>query len=273
MTDLELKFKELNIDYSKIGFYDSPEFKAVENSDPTFLEFYAQYVLEKQYSNEYFNKAEIEIPFITKILNEELKKDGRLGACFDMSLALCRILEKEGYWNFVVKGSLTIEFPNNFKLTPLHIRAIDFGNFQSGHTWIIAPPFTIVDSSLRQQSFKEGEENYIPDIICSKSKTTASIQIFDIISPKFSRYLEKYGIKKNKLEYCKPDFNRFIKTFKPIKYLNDNGLIFKYFPTGITLPAEPLENVKSLNLNGKYSLAIYNEIILPKLVELRKARS
>lgn len=270
MTDLELKYKKLNIDYSNIGFYDSTKFVEIEKTNPTFLESYAQYVLEKQYSDEYFKKAEIEIPIIANMLNEELKKDGRLGACIDMSIALCRILEREGYWNYMTKGSLTLDFPNNLKINPKYLWSIDFGNFQAGHAWIVAPPFTVVDSALRQQLFKEGEEKYIPDILCTKSKTTTSVQEIDIISPEASRYLESIGINSKKLEYCNPNFERFIYTFKPVKYINNNKVVFKYFTMAISAPDKPLEEVGTLRLNGKLAIEIYNEIIKPRLIEVRK---
>lgn len=270
MTELELKYKELRIDYSNIGFYDSPEFMEVEKRNPTFLESYAQYVLEKEYSDGYLRKAEIEIPFISNILNEELKKDGRLGACIDMSIALCRILEKEGFWNFMTKGSLTLEFPDNLNIRPKYLWSVDFGNFQAGHSWIVAPPFTVVDSALRQQIFKEGEGKYIPDTICTKSKITAPIQEIDIISPAASRYLISHGIKKNRLEYCHPNFEKLVNVFKPVKYVHINGVVFKYFTIAISMPDKPLEQVKTLRLSGKLASEIYDEIIKPKLIELRK---
>lgn len=270
MTELELTFKSLNIQYSKIGFYDSPRFITIEKEKPSFLESYAQFVLERTYSTEYIEKAALEIPFITKILNEELKKDGRFGACIDMSIALSRILEKEGYWNYLAKGSLTIKFPLELKMNSKYFWSFDFGDFQAGHAWIVAPPFTVIDSAIRQQDFKEGEENHISDTICSKSLKTDTIIEIDVMSPDASKHLEMNGVQRNKIVACKPDIYSFIKIFKPIIHITENNVSYKYVTTGISAPDKPLEEVGTLNLNGKLAIEIYNEIIIPKLKELRK---
>ena len=39
----------------------------------------------------------------------------------------------------------------------------------------------------------------------------------------------------------------------------------------ISAPDKPLEEVGTLRLNGRLPIEIYNEIIKPKLIELRKA--
>jgi hypothetical protein len=270
MTEIEQFFKELNIDYSKIGFYDSPEFMDIEKRNPSFLESYAQFVLERTYSEDYIKKAQIEIPFITKILNEELKKDGRLGACIDMSIALSRILEEEGYWNFITKGSLTINFSSKLKIKPIFFWSIDFGNFQAGHSWVVAPPFSIIDSSLGQQPFKEGMNKYIPDFICSQSTEYEPVKEIDIMSPDASRFLDFSGVRNNRLEACKPNLNSFLKIFKPIIHKENEDFSLKYVTTAISAPDQPLEEVGTLKLSGKVAIEIYNEIIIPKLEELRK---
>lgn len=270
MTELERFYKELNIDFTTIGFYDSPEFIEIEKVNPSFLESYAQHVHERTYSEEYLKKAQIEIPFITKVLNEELKKDGRLGACIDMSIALSRILEKEGYWNYITKGSLTINFSETFKINPKYFWSIDFGNFQAGHSWIVAPPFSIIDSSLGQQPFKEGENKYLSDFICSQSDVTEPVKEIDIMSPDASKFLDINGIKDNRLEACKPNLNSFLKIFKPIIHKENEDFSLKYVTTAISAPDQPLENVGALKLSGKVAIEIYNEVIIPKLKELRK---
>ena len=270
MILLRKAFEKLNIDYSKIGFYDSLEFIENERLDPKFLEKYAEYVSKKDLTRDYISKAYVEIPFIAKLLNEELIKDGRLGACIDISIILTRILEKEGYWNYQTKGSLTIKFPKKSNIKTLHFWSVDFGEFNAGHSWIVAPPFTIIDLAVKQQVFKNGQEKHIPNFICSASKKTTSISDIDIISPEASAYFDLNGITKNKLLHVRNDFYEFIKKFPPIEAV-DNQLILKYITTGISAPDQPLEKVATLNLNGKFGYEIYNDVIKPKLVEFRRA--
>ena len=58
--------------------------------------------------------------------------EGRLGACIDLSMVLSRILDAEGIWNYVVKGSLTLTFPRSVQPGPIYFWPIDEGDFQAG---------------------------------------------------------------------------------------------------------------------------------------------
>jgi hypothetical protein len=99
------------VDCNNPGFYDHPNFLKVEAQFPEFLNNYARFVQQRHYDDDYLERARREIPVIARVLYEELLRDGRQGACVDMSGVLSRILEREGLWNFAVKGSLTVSFP------------------------------------------------------------------------------------------------------------------------------------------------------------------
>jgi len=263
-------FEALNIDYSKIGFYDSQEFREIEEHIPSFLEKYAEYIKVKTYSKDYLKKASLEIPFIAHLLNEEIIRDGRLGACIDASMVLTRILEKEGYWNYLTKGSLTIMYPKNSNIKTDYFWFVDDPKIKTGHSWVVAPPFTVIDITTRQQVFKGGQEKYIPKLICSTSKKTTKIYEIDLISPVASAFCDFQGIKTNKLNLIRNDFKEFIKIFPPYEIV-ENQLILKYVTVATSAPAEPLEEITSLKLRGKFGYEIYNEIIKPKLSELRNS--
>lgn len=268
--NLEEEFKSKKIDFTKVGFYDSPEFINEERKDFNYLSKYAEYVLAKKYSKEYFKKAKDEIPFISKILNEELIKDGRLGACIDTSIVLSRILEKEGFWNYQTKGSLTITFPKKMKLETKYLWTVDTGEFQAGHSWIVAPPFDIIDLTVKQQSYPNKTEKHLPNYICKSGTRLKGINEIDIISPEVLIIMELQGIKSNKLYYVKEDIDNFVETF-PVVEILDKGIKFKYSTMAIAAPDEPLERVSTLKLSGRLGIEIYNDIILPKLNEKRNA--
>ncbi len=213
MTPLEKRFTELGIDFTKIAFYDSLEFLQHEQVNPRFLEAYAEYVKEKKYSSEYFKRAAKEIPYIAKILNEELRKDGRLGACIDVSLVLGRILEREGFWNYLTKGSLTIDFPSESKIQTKYFWSVDNGDFESGHTWIVAPPFNVIDIALKRQVYKENEQDYLTNTILNTENNFTKVEEIDIISPVASMQMNIQGIAKDKLSFVRDDFFMFIKKF------------------------------------------------------------
>ncbi|NQY07473.1 MAG: hypothetical protein HRT68_15070, partial [Flavobacteriaceae bacterium] len=65
-------FKKHNIDTSKPGFYDEPNFLKVEQNNPEYLNNYARFVQEKKYSDEYLDKARKVIPLIADELHKEL---------------------------------------------------------------------------------------------------------------------------------------------------------------------------------------------------------
>jgi hypothetical protein len=137
---LESDFRRRGIDTSTPGFYDHPAFVAAEQRDNTFLNRYARYVDVRQHPEDYIHRASVEIPVIAETLHGILVQDARQGACVDMSGVLSRTLDREGFWNYVVKGSLTITFPTHSGIGQRYFRTVDRGNFVAGHAWVVAPP-------------------------------------------------------------------------------------------------------------------------------------
>jgi len=270
MNRLEAEFAAAGIDFSKIGFYDDPMFMACEQRDNKYLEKYAEYILGKEYTPEYIERAKNEIPFIARLLNEELIKDGRLGACIDISIGLSRILEQEGFWNYIPKGSLTIEFPSHSKISKKYFWTVDIGNFKAGHVWVVAPPFSVIDLSIKQQAYPDNAGEYLPNFICSKSDKIAIINDSDIISPEAFLAMKREGIRSRWMYYIKPNWGEFQRIFRPIQ-VEENNLSLKYITTGISAPDMPIEKVETLKLSGKITIEVYNDIIIPKLKEFRAA--
>lgn len=261
-------FNKKEIDYTSPGFYDHDRFLMYELKNPSFLNSYAALVNTQTYNENYMLKAKTEIPIIASLLNEELIKDGRLGACIDVSMVLSRILEKENYWNYLTKGSLTINFPSLSKKMTKYLWSVDFREFQAAHCWVVAPPFTIIDLTVKQQVFYESEGNFIPNYICEKSSGSTMINEIDIISPKASKHISALGVKGSKLEYVKKGFTNFVDNF-PAKLIEINGTKFKYCSIAISASDMALENIRTLKLKDKLGLEIYQDLIIPKLKEVR----
>jgi hypothetical protein len=267
MKGLEAEFAAAEIDFSKVGFYDDPSFLACEQKNHLYLEKYAEYVLKRKYSSEYIERAKREIPFIAHILNEELVKDGRLGACIDISIGLSRILEQEGFWNYIPKGCLTIDFPTATKIEKKFFYSADFGNFDAGHVWVVAPPFNVIDLSVKQQPYQDRAGEYLPNIICSTSNIEVKANDSDIISPEGRAYMKMYGMNGTMYD-IRPDWKDFVSRFKSIA-VKENNLNFKYITTAISAPDMPIEKVVTLTLSGKYTIEVYNDIVVPRLKEFR----
>jgi hypothetical protein len=274
---LEISFPELvqvfkinNIATGAPGFYDLPNFLKKEQVQPDFLENYAAFVQLQAYPADYLTKAAIEIPVICGLLHQELLKDGRLGACVDMSIGLSRILEAEGYWNYIVKGSISIKFPPEAKLPNRYFWSYDINfNYAAAHAWVVAPPFTILDLTLKQQPLPQGDEKWLPDHIIHKDFERSDVEEIDLISPDLALDMTRRGYGTHKIEMLHPNFPTFNKIFKP-NVIKKDGLELKYIAAKIGAPDEPLERVGTLNLNGRRAVAIYDDIIKPALAAIRK---
>jgi hypothetical protein len=102
--ELEAVFGRFGIDFSRPGFYDSPEFRANEENDPDFIATYAQYVDSLNFTDNYLKHARQRALAAAEFMFAEIGRDGKKGACIDASGVLQRILDREGIWNYLVAG-------------------------------------------------------------------------------------------------------------------------------------------------------------------------
>lgn len=257
------------IDISKPGFYDDPAFVKIEKKYPLYLNNYARYVQTMEYSSDYLKRAEKEIPLIAKLLHKELLEDGRLGACINVSMLLSKILEVEGFWNYIVKGALTLIYPQESDLGRRYYWPHDFTKAQAGHAWVSAPPYSVVDITLKHQPYEEGEEKYLPDYVIAEGEEETIVEPDDIFSPEAKIFLRRNkGIIESKLlPNGDPELAKVISVFKPylIKY---HSVEMKHITVAIAAPDTPLEEVNTC-LKGKNGYAIYRDIIVPALNEYR----
>lgn len=255
----------------KPGFYDQKNFMNIEKINPKYLCNYARFVQTKKYSDEYIAKARKEIPFICELVYKELVKDGRKGACIDASMAISRILEKEGFWNYIVKGAVTLKFPLESGISTKHFWPIDNTQVDAAHVWVVSPPFNIIDITIKQQHYHCNEANYLPEFIMEESINEAKFDYKDIISLECREYCRQCGIRNSEmLQKINPNVIEFSNVFKAnlIKY---NATELKYIPVAASAPDLKLEDMRNLYLNGNYGIDIYRKIIKPELQDFRQA--
>lgn len=259
-------FNSHKIDSSYPGFYDDRKFLQLEGQNPSLLSNYASFIDQKPFDKDYLGNAEKTVRKIATLLNQELQKDGRQGACIDVSMALGRMLEKEGIWNYQMKGSLVITFPHYTGIPKKHFWPVDQGNYIAAHAWVVAPPFRIADVAIRQQPYKQNEKNLLPEIILQKKTAYSMLVLDEIISPSLlPMFKTQYRNNKNQiLNAISTDLIAFSQRFKP-EIFEIAGINYKYSGTGITAPDGPFEKATSLQLNGRYGMAIYQDIIKPQL--------
>lgn len=258
--ELVREFTEKKIPYEQLEFYNHSNFLAQERRDPAYLEKYARYVKDRPYSEEYLERARAVIPRICQLIREELARDGAKGACVNISMMLSKALELEGFWNYCVKGALTINFSPESKIRSKYFWPVDRGTFNAAHAWVVAPPFTVLDLTLNQQPYQEGEEAWLPNMVLSESTVTADVEIRDIFSPE-----ARMSIRPNaRLNVLRPDIHQNILAFPPQKVFHE-GTSLKYITTAVSMPDSDLAGITGFKLNGRYPKAIYEETIKPVL--------
>jgi len=269
LKDIENDFIKNNIPFNMPGFYDHQNFLKIEQANPQYLNNYARYVQLKSYNDKYIERARKEIPIIVQELYKELLHDGRQGACVDMSGVLSRILEREGFWNFALKGSLTITFPKGSDIEKRYFWSVDQGNFVAGHAWVFAPPFFVIDITLKQQQYIENESKYLPKYVLSEESKVIAPEVEDIISPEMRAYLKSNGVSKNKqLETVNPVMVKFLETFNTY-HIKEEDTLLKYIPVAVGASDCPLEEMVGISLEGKSAFQIYKETVLPELLKNR----
>lgn len=145
---------------------------------------------------------------------------------------------------------------------------MDSGKFDAGHVWVVAPPFTVIDLSIKQQPYQDKAAEYLPNFICSTSEIETKANDSDIICPEVIAYMKMQGIN-NSMNHIKPNWNEFLQRFKPIA-VKENNVMLKYITTAISAPDMPIEKIETLRLSGRITIEIYNDIIIPKLKKFRE---
>ena len=182
----------LGISTDHPDFLNNEEWIAYVEQHRELLETFAAFVSCRNYSNDYLEEAERVIRIAAQTLYEEISSNGRQGACIDAAGVLSQILEKEGIWSFQVGGSLTGEFPDHSGIDPMYFYSKDIGReFVVAHSWIVAPPFKIVDVTVKGQAHNPGVEDYLPDFVLQEQVQAENFEIEEFCSPRFIREAER----------------------------------------------------------------------------------
>ena len=151
--ELQRLFERLKIDNSRPGFYDDPNFIAEERCRPLMLETYGEWVLHRERSPEYETHVRNTLAQLAPIISARLDRHQWFGGCFAVSAMLTRILDRLGVWNTVMKGSASIYAgvgSRHFVIFDSH----EGEGFETGHQWLIAPPYDVVDLTLYYQRWR-----------------------------------------------------------------------------------------------------------------------
>lgn len=258
---LKQLFDRLGVSYETPGFYDHPSFIEAETNDSSFLENYADYVGAQVYPDDYLERARSVIIDVARFLDAELAREGRLGACVDISMTLSRILEKEGIWNYIAVGGLRIEFSATVGLSPTRFEPImaSTNPAVAGHVWLCAPPYHVVDIAVGYQPYSRGEAQHIDHPIIVENVEAASYTLEDLMESdavrETSESLGRTPILDD-LYRMVPGLRERIAKYGPFS-VRQQDATFSYFPIRVSAPDSPLEQARNLTLSGRGPLELY----------------
>lgn len=269
IEQLQQEFADARISTDEPGFYEDGQFIRREQKDPQYLDNYARYVLQQQYPPSYFDRAEPIIHVVSEELQLALKEDGSPESYDEAPYVMSRILEREGVWNFVASGSLTMTFPSGSGFEPFSFPAVELRNGRAidcSYRWIVAPPFQIVDISIQACQYPNPFNHLLPKIVWESEGEVTVGDPSDIFSAKSLKEIAAEGITTEEaLNRHFPTYrSRFAPDF-PARIVARLDTQLKYVPTRVLVSEKSLEQFTGFQLQGRLASQIYAEKIRPRL--------
>jgi hypothetical protein len=249
MVSLPNRLAALNLDTSRPGFYDDPAFLAAEKQDPRLLEAYGSHIDQLQLDDGYLAYARARVRETAAFLVDRLWMDPRRGACVDVSLVLGRFLERQGVWNYGVRGAVAISFPPKSRLRPYHMRR---RGDVPGHVWLRAPPFRVVDLTIALQDYSNGEERHLQKFIIEESARAGAPIVADLLDDGDRLALRASLGREPRVA----DVTTFVTKSWTVRRAEVD---VRYTPTGVTALDGTVEGAKNLQLSGKYPGELWSE--------------
>ncbi len=257
LEDIVRVWKRNGLSIDQPGFYDHPSYVRAEQSQPGYINTYARYVRDQRYTEGYLARSEAIIQAAAAMLNREVIADGRTNLCMAASKVLSRILERERVWNYVVVGAFSVSMRidgrwQTHSFYPFDVRPVD-----AAHAWVVAPPFCLVDLTLRQQRYPGPAAAYLPDRLLTPYTFSADVTACEVCSPALLLGLRLKGFTDDEiLNRAFQPFKQFSAVFPP-EVMQTASATLKYVPTRIITPEGDLDCLHALSINGKSPEVLY----------------
>ncbi|MGY4498471.1 hypothetical protein ACVWYH_002402 [Bradyrhizobium sp. GM24.11] len=165
------------------------------------------------------------------IISARLDRYQWFGSCIAVTGILTRMLDRLGVWNTVMKGSVSIRNSDgqsrNFAIVDEH----EGRGYETGHYWLVAPPFDIVGLSLYHQRWRRGDEAFqtlAPKVVLAERTEIVKARADDVIAPTLIR-----SGADAEMHRALPDQKRFGAIFPPRRGVLDE-LVLRYVASGST---------------------------------------
>ena len=259
---LEREFNHRGILLLEPGFYDHQKFIAAEQEDPKYLAKYAAYVETLALTDHYRERVHDTVRRLSNYLYNQLKRDGRQGACIDISGAFARMLDEEKIWGYPVGGGVGIQFPGG--VGPSHFGAISqpASPVTAGHMWVRVPPYCVVDISLALQPWEQVKRKLLPDApalsdACDRHDPT----VFELMDMDYIRWVRTtYGEEPTvgRILQNYPWITSILQQF-PASSFTHGELHLSYVPVAIKMSDKNISGMKEPTLNGMSPADLYDD--------------
>ena len=149
------------------------------------LETYGEWVLHRERSPEYETHVRNTLAQLVPIISARLDRHQWFGSCIAVSAMLTRMLDRLGVWNTIMKGSASIYAGIDSR----HFAIVDSDEgegFETGHQWLIAPPYDVVDLTLYYQRWPPTDSAFhsrAPRVVLSERAEVVRARAQDVIAP------------------------------------------------------------------------------------------
>ncbi|QGY40232.1 hypothetical protein GM415_08865 [Pseudodesulfovibrio cashew] len=270
---LKKLFEDTGVDTSTPGFYNDKNFIAQEKNDPSFLQAYGFWVYYKNYSEKYLKKVRSIVPIVLSVVQQELEGDGRTGACVDVSQVLSKIFERHGIWCVMVEGAFNADYPDDANISEKYLWHYDDPKslrerMSPGHVWLHCPPYQVIDITIKQQPYTEGQSNYLPEIVAQEEMVIFEADIGDICSPEVCRTIAAMDLSPQDF-MAQSGVDGFSSLVRPVSYESGQTTL-RYIPISFTASDGELDSMSNLILSGRNPNQLYTEKVLPALKAAEK---
>lgn len=213
----------------KPGCYNEAEFLEIEQEDTCALEAYAQHVLKiGPVENQGKETVIADVAnWVTRHLTT-LTPDESRGQCRHASMIMMSVLEDLGVWCFGVNGSLSVYAPPVAR-NPGHHFYIKDTKGKPGHTWIVAPPYWIVDATAKFQGWPGVVKAAVPALLLEREPK--------VEPPSLDRWLAPTLRRVQDFRQAFPWLEQTFWSWLPCYRVEQPGVRLHYLPGGVTVPA------------------------------------
>lgn len=259
------QLRQLGIDTTRFGFYDQRPFLDAESRDANFLEQYALWVQTRPRSAEYEARVRSIVPHLAEFLADLFENADMRRSCVHVSSMMPRILDRLGVWSFGLKGSMIAEVARNdlWRGQPM-CDIPDFDGAELGHAWVVAPPFLVVDGTIRLQNPVGDPMNaFVPPIVAVEDAPLIKPTVDDVVSAELQeRYRQPDGRLDTQLHHrLAPQLKAFGNAF-PSREVRFGDLTLRYVPVAVRVSDVGLEEINGASERLK-GAEVWNDYVRP----------